>query len=689
LVGIVELYIFALQNKTNMKNLETELRNILKSRNLDLRENFTRNIIDIIEPPLPHVVAAAVSSGKTYLTAAKFELYYKCGLIKKDEKVLILASSLTILRDNFIEQFEQFKIDSFTYKSIENKSDLQQAIKDNIQVLITIPQTIDKHLKLIKNVKWMVVDEAHKWYFASTIRRIKQQLKPKYTLLLTGTPFKFNARKSEFIIDYTSVKDLYDKGYIDDVQLKVLHSSVELAQMDYASILGHLKQSKRLDTNELTKSLDIVIKQLIKILKLKNKRWDSVNNISKNYISLFTKMEKSIIFTNGITECDCIYECLKLNKVNCLKSHSEDDQDAVYTFQQFKKDDSIKVLVVVNRGKEGFNFPELYNIIDFSYTQDFATSMQMIGRLLRKSQGKIDKVFYKVAPKNTSLYFMDWMNYLIQLFDNEWYEKYNGRNARQIRVPNNLLNGRTNSNERTTQRNRRRQFNPINLDNTGMRSLSFMNENKWFKSKDILSVVGSTTLEDIFKRYGIYKRNEYVSWDECLKYAQSLKLTGANQWRQNDKPNNIPLKPYDIYKDEWNGWGNFLGTGTIATYNIKYRKVEDAIKFVHKLKFKTREEWSKYCKSGKKPNDIPNSFRNVYNISTGEWLGTNVVATNDRIYLSYDKAKSIVSKMGFKNNKEFRKAHKEGKIQSDIPSTADSSYNKKGTWGGWKDFLGK
>ena len=106
-----------------MKNIETELKNILKSRKLDYRDNFKRNILDHQKPLLPHVVAAATSSGKTYLTAAKFELYYKLGLIKKNERVLILASSMTILRDNFVEQFDKFGIDSFTYCPIENKKD--------------------------------------------------------------------------------------------------------------------------------------------------------------------------------------------------------------------------------------------------------------------------------------------------------------------------------------------------------------------------------------------------------------------------------------------------------------------------------------------------------------------------------------------------------------------------------------
>jgi superfamily II DNA or RNA helicase len=485
-----------------MENYEKVLKEIILTRKLDYRPIYGSTILDKIYPEKPHVIAAATSFGKTYLIAAKFELYYKLGIIKPNEKVLILASYQTILRDNFANQFEQFGVTSFTYAIVENKNDLENAIKDKIQVIITIPQTIEKHANKIKKVKWLVVDEAHNWYFAPTIDNIISVIKPKYRLLLTGTPFKFNLRKDEFIIDYVSVKELYDSKLISDVQLKVLHSSVELHQLDYVKILGHLKESKKIVKGDLVDSLNQVIKQLIKILGLVNKNWDNINNISKNYISVFNKMEKSIIYTNGKHECDCIYEFLKLNKVSALKSHSSDGQDAVETFRLFKEDNSIKVLIVVNRGKEGFNFPELYNIIDFSYTQDFATTMQMIGRLLRLSENKIQKVFYKVAPKNTSLYFMDWMNYLIQLFDNEWYERYTGRNAREIRVPNPLL-----SSNQTTERTPRERtettptFNPRNLNDTGMLSLKFMDDNKWFKSSDYLSVVGSTSLGEIISKF--------------------------------------------------------------------------------------------------------------------------------------------------------------------------------------------
>ena len=191
---------------------------------------------------------------------------------------------------------------------------------------------------------------------------------------------------------------------------------------------------------------------------------------------------------------------------------------------------------------------------------------------------------------------------------------------------------------------------------------------------------------NVIGRTGDY--SNFVSYNECREYALSMGFKSADEWLQHEKPLNIPSKPYNTYPNEWTTWGDFLGTGTIASYNIEYRNKEQAIRFVHSLKLKTREEWTEYCKSGNKPNDIPNAFWNVYKISIGEFLGTNVIATNDRIYKSYDEAQRIVSKMGFKNNKEYKRAHTEGLTPQDVPKAPDVSYTKKGTWKGWGDFLG-
>jgi len=428
-----------------MENLEKELKQIFKERGLEGRDYQIRNILNYTDPQKPHVTAVGTAGGKTILSAARFELYYKCGLIKKNEKVVIIPADKTILRGNFKGQFDKFKPTSFTYSVVEDKIQLIEAIENNIQVIIGLPQLLKDHAKLLKNVKWLVLDEAHKWYFAPTIKGIIKDLTPKkgvlHQSLLTGTPFKFNRYKNNFIIDYASVSTLYNQGYADDVNMQVLHTSLSLTRLDWSSITGNLRDDKKFTKKEIDKTLSEMILELVKKVKLPIKDLSTVHNITKNMASkLFGKLEKTIIFTHRTDAANVVAEYLTLHGVNCIVSHSNiDGEIAEESFSEFKKDNNIKVMVSVNRGKEGFDFPELYNIIDMTYSQNFEVVMQMIGRLLRPSNKKTYKVFYKVAPNNTAGYFTDWMDCLIQLFDDKWYQDFNGRNMLDVTVPNALL----------------------------------------------------------------------------------------------------------------------------------------------------------------------------------------------------------------------------------------------------------
>ena len=433
--------------------MENILNQILSERGLQPRPHQVRNILDYTTPDKPHVAAIATAGGKTIMTAAKFELYYRCGLLKKDEKVLIIPADKTILRGNFKKQFDEFFYKdeectilngekSYDYCAVENKIDLMEAIGNNTQVIIALPQFIKDHTKLLKNVKWLVVDEAHKWYDAPTIKGIIRDIKPKHQFLLTGTPFKFNLHKRNFIIDYTSVKTLYSQGYIGDVNMQVLHTSLALTRMDWVSMTDNLRPEKIITKKDLDKSLSEMIVQLVKKLKLPLKDLHSTHNVTKDMASsLFGKLQKTIIFTHRTDAADVVADYLTTHGVNCITSHSKvDGEIAEESFKDFKEKDEIKVLVSVNRGKEGFDFPELYNIIDMTYSQNFEVVMQMTGRLLRPSKKKTYKVFYKVAPKHTSSYFTQWMDCMIQLFDDYWYGTFNGRNTLDIRVPHALLN---------------------------------------------------------------------------------------------------------------------------------------------------------------------------------------------------------------------------------------------------------
>jgi hypothetical protein len=70
----------------------------------------------------------------------------------------------------------------------------------------------------------------------------------------------------------------------------------------------------------------------------------------------------------------------------------------------------------------------------------------------------------------------------------------------------------------------------------------------------------------------------------------------------------------------------------MSKYGVNFRPFEEARKYVHTLELKNYIEWREYCKSGKKPADIPTHPELVYNSwkSMGDWLGTGTIAPKDR-----------------------------------------------------------
>jgi hypothetical protein len=73
-------------------------------------------------------------------------------------------------------------------------------------------------------------------------------------------------------------------------------------------------------------------------------------------------------------------------------------------------------------------------------------------------------------------------------------------------------------------------------------------------------------------------------------------------------------------------------SGNIAPQDKIYRSFEEARKYVHTLGLGNRDEWNAYCKSNKKPEDIPASPAKTYKSEwkgCGDWPGTGRIS--DRI----------------------------------------------------------
>ena len=188
---------------------------------------------------------------------------------------------------------------------------------------------------------------------------------------------------------------------------------------------------------------------------------------------------------------------------------------------------------------------------------------------------------------------------------------------------------------------------------------------------------------------------QFRSFDEARKFVCLLKFNTVRQYKNwaksNKKPADIPKTPNLVYKKEFNGWGDFLGTGTVATYNIQYRSFSESRKFVRSLKLSGTKEWLEYLKSGKKPDDIPAAPNVVYKNkgwkSVGDWLGTDSVHPSKKQYRSFSEALKEYQKLakqyhliGLSDWNRFARTHEKLLGDLRIPANPRSVYTKEKVW---------
>jgi|GEM_PF-1935590 len=213
-----------------------------------------------------------------------------------------------------------------------------------------------------------------------------------------------------------------------------------------------------------------------------------------------------------------------------------------------------------------------------------------------------------------------------------------------------------------------------------------------------------------------HRTSNFLPFEQARDYVRKIGLKSANEWYRfrisGDKPSNIPSSPNAAYKEEWKGWGDWLGTGRIDTRKIKYLPFEQARDYVRKIGLRDYKQWTTYCKSGNKPHGIPNYPNQKY---AKEWKGwrdwfqkssigelpavelhsldsdltSSLDSAIDEIgskFMPFEQAREFVRLMKLKGQKEWNDFCKSGKKPSNIPSSPHHIYKEK--WKGYRDWLG-
>jgi Integrase repeat unit len=187
---------------------------------------------------------------------------------------------------------------------------------------------------------------------------------------------------------------------------------------------------------------------------------------------------------------------------------------------------------------------------------------------------------------------------------------------------------------------------------------------------------------------------QFRSFKKARAFARSLGLKNDAEWfaytRSRKKPPDIPANPRRTYANSgFVSMGNWLGTGRVANQFRKYRSFKKARAFVLGLGLKSRAEWVAYCKSGKKPADIPAGPRQTYAkdgwAGWGDWLGTK--RRRGQGWRSFPDARAFAHSLGLKSGPEWLEYCQSGMRPTDIPSNPNQVYATEG-YRGMGDWLG-
>jgi superfamily II DNA or RNA helicase len=279
--------------------------------------------------------------------------------------------------------------------------------------------------------------------------------------------------------------------------------------------------------------------------------------------------------------------------------------------------------------------------------------------------------------------------------------------------------------------NRYRKFNSFDQARAFARSLKLKNQFEWIQfckgeklrlgklPPTIPSNPSITYRGKGWKGYGDWlgtrrvatQLRVYRPFTKARKFARSLDIKSRAEWERFCRGNSptlgrlpidIPAKPDNTYsKSGWKGYGDWLGTGRVATHLTKYQSFNEARSFARSLKLKSGREWRDFVlgnntRLGGLPSDIPahpsRSYANQGWQGIDDWLGTGKIAPKLRKFRPFNEARRFVHTLRLKSEAEWRAFCRGdlpllGKLPNDIPAVPHISYHENG-WRRMGDWLG-
>jgi len=198
------------------------------------------------------------------------------------------------------------------------------------------------------------------------------------------------------------------------------------------------------------------------------------------------------------------------------------------------------------------------------------------------------------------------------------------------------------------------------------------------------------------------KRNErktlkYLAFDEARKIVISKQFKNWNEYIDwNERPNSIPVKPSEVYINEFKGRRDWLGLDSYFTNDKNYLDYNSASQILKNLDVKSNKQFRQIKKQDILPKKFPPNpekyFKDIWS-EMGGWsgfLGTNNKSSKVKNYIPFDVLKNYLKDFKLGSKDKYAVFVREQKFvlnEYDLPSAPNTVY--KSEWKGWADFLGK
>lgn len=212
-------------------------------------------------------------------------------------------------------------------------------------------------------------------------------------------------------------------------------------------------------------------------------------------------------------------------------------------------------------------------------------------------------------------------------------------------------------------------------------STVYKRQGTWKSWGDFLSTGTIAPQDKIFISYEIARATNIERNIQSITEWENFK-------NSSEYPDNYPLAPTMVYKDNWVGWAEYLGKT-----KIEYYSYVECISIIHPLKIKSQKEFKKWHTNHNKDIKIPLTPESIYDNkgweSWGKFLGTNRISHKIKsgMFLPYDEAEKFSHTLKFTSQLEYMEWAHTNKRPVYIPSSPSIFYKDKG-WESWSKWLG-